>query len=55
MGNSGGALVNSEGDLIGINTAIASGTGYYAGYSFAVPSNLAKEVIAKIEPNIKIK
>lgn len=55
MGNSGGALVNSEGYLIGINTAIASGTGYYAGYSFAVPSNLTKEVIAKINPNIKIK
>ena len=36
-GNSGGALVNLKGELIGINTAIASGTGYYAGYGFLVP------------------
>ena len=43
-GNSGGALVNNKGELIGINTAIASGTGYYAGYSFAVPSNIVKKV-----------
>jgi serine protease Do len=43
-GNSGGALVNSSGQLVGINTAIASGTGYYAGYSFAVPSNIVKKV-----------
>jgi len=44
-GNSGGALVNVSGDLIGINTAIASPTGSYAGYSFAVPSNIVKKVI----------
>jgi len=44
-GNSGGALVNSRGDLIGINTAIATPTGTYAGYSFAVPVNLARKVV----------
>lgn len=44
-GNSGGALVNAKGELIGINTAIASNTGSYAGYSFAVPINLAKKVV----------
>ena len=44
-GNSGGALVNTNGDLIGINTAITSQTGSYVGYSFAVPSNIAKKVI----------
>ena len=44
QGNSGGALVNVQGELIGINTAIASGTGYYTGYSFAIPSNIARKV-----------
>lgn len=44
-GNSGGALVNSIGDLIGINTAIITRSGRYEGYSFAVPSNLASKVI----------
>ncbi|MFK7785462.1 MAG: trypsin-like peptidase domain-containing protein [Crocinitomicaceae bacterium] len=44
-GNSGGALVNTNGELIGINTAIASQTGSYAGYSFAVPVNLVKKVM----------
>jgi Do/DeqQ family serine protease len=44
-GNSGGALVNLKGELIGINTAIATQTGYYAGYSFAVPINLVKKVM----------
>lgn len=44
-GNSGGALVTAEGKLIGINTAIASQTGQYAGYAFAVPSNLMKKII----------
>ena len=44
-GNSGGALVNTNGQLIGINSAIASNTGSYTGYSFAVPVNLAKKVV----------
>jgi S1-C subfamily serine protease len=42
-GNSGGALVNSRGELVGINTAISTKTGSYIGYSFAVPSNIAKK------------
>ncbi|MFS4466279.1 Do family serine endopeptidase [Maribacter sp. 2210JD10-5] len=44
-GNSGGALVNLEGNLIGINTAIASTTGSYTGYGFAVPSNIVTKVV----------
>ena len=44
-GNSGGALVNLDGDLLGINTAIASPTGSYTGYGFAVPSNIVNKVI----------
>jgi serine protease Do len=47
-GNSGGALVNTSGELIGINTAITSETGTYVGYSFAVPSNNARKVIEDI-------
>ncbi|MEI6865933.1 trypsin-like peptidase domain-containing protein [Flavicella sp.] len=47
-GNSGGALVNTRGELIGINTAISSQTGSFVGYSFAVPSNIAKKVIEDI-------
>ena len=47
-GNSGGALVNTKGELIGINTAITSQTGSYIGYSFAVPSNIARKVIEDI-------
>jgi Do/DeqQ family serine protease len=47
-GNSGGALVNINGELIGINTAITSETGSYVGYSFAVPSNNARKVIEDI-------
>lgn len=44
-GNSGGALVNVKGELIGINTAIATNTGSYQGYSFAVPANIASKVV----------
>ncbi len=44
-GNSGGALVNTNGQLIGINSAIASNTGSYAGYSFAIPVNIVKKVM----------
>lgn len=47
-GNSGGALVNLNGQLIGINTAIASNTGSYAGYGFAVPSNIVSKVVEDI-------
>lgn len=47
-GNSGGALVNTNGDLIGINTAITSQTGAYIGYSFAVPSNIARKIVEDI-------
>src|SRR5690554_4532684 len=47
-GNSGGALVNTRGELIGINTAITSETGSFVGYSFAVPSNIARKVIEDI-------
>lgn len=47
-GNSGGALVNTSGELIGINTAIASQSGNYQGYGFAVPSNLASKVARDI-------
>ena len=48
MGNSGGALVNTNGELIGINTAISSFTGGFVGYSFAVPSNIARKVFEDI-------
>lgn len=44
-GNSGGALVNARGELVGINSAIASPTGTYAGYGFAIPINLAKKIV----------
>lgn len=47
-GNSGGALVNTQGELIGINTAIASQTGSYAGYAFAVPSKLVRKVMTDL-------
>lgn len=47
-GNSGGALVNSSGKLIGINTAIASRTGNYTGYSFAIPATIVKKVVADL-------
>ncbi|HWZ35824.1 MAG TPA: Do family serine endopeptidase, partial [Mucilaginibacter sp.] len=48
-GNSGGALVNTRGELIGINSAIASHTGSYEGYGFAIPINLAKKVLNDIK------
>lgn len=48
-GNSGGALVNINGDLVGINTAIQSNTGSYTGYSFAVPVNIVKKVISDLK------
>lgn len=47
-GNSGGALVNARGELIGINTMISSPTGSYTGYSFAVPSNITRKIIEDI-------
>lgn len=47
-GNSGGALVNTRGELIGINTMISSMTGSYVGYSFAIPSNVARKIIQDI-------
>lgn len=49
QGNSGGALVNINGDLIGINTAIISHTGAYSGYAFAVPSNIVKKVVGDLK------
>lgn len=47
-GNSGGALVNKAGELVGINTAIISTTGSYTGYSFAVPSNIVSKVVSDL-------
>ena len=47
-GNSGGALVNTNGQLVGINSAIASNTGSYTGYSFAIPVNLVRKVMADL-------
>jgi len=47
-GNSGGALVNTDGQLVGINTAIFSQTGNFAGYAFAVPSSIVKKVISDL-------
>lgn len=47
-GNSGGALINTNGELIGINSAIASPTGSFTGYSFAIPVNIAKKVVKDI-------
>ena len=48
-GNSGGALVNTRGELVGINTAIASQTGSYTGYSFAVPTSIVSKVVADLK------
>jgi serine protease Do len=47
-GNSGGALINTNGELVGINSAIASPTGSYAGYSYAIPVNIVKKIITDI-------
>lgn len=54
-GNSGGALVNTNGQLVGINTAILSETGGYEGYSFAIPSNLVKKVINDLKDYGEVK
>ncbi len=48
-GNSGGALVNTKGELLGINAAIKSNTGSYTGYSFAIPSNIAAKVVRDLK------
>lgn len=48
-GNSGGALVNTQGELVGINSAISSRSGTYEGYSFAVPSNIARKVVEDLK------
>lgn len=53
-GNSGGALVNANGELIGINTAIQSPTGSYSGYSFAVPVNIARKVVNDLKEYGKV-
>jgi len=53
-GNSGGALVNAKGELIGINTAIQSPTGSYSGYSFAVPVNIARKVVGDLKEYGKV-
>ncbi len=53
-GNSGGALVNTNGELVGINTAIASQTGSFTGYAFAVPTTIVKKVIADLKEYGKV-
>lgn len=53
-GNSGGALVNADGKLVGINTAIASGNGFYTGYSFAIPSNIVQKIYLDIKEYGKV-
>jgi Do/DeqQ family serine protease len=53
-GSSGGALVNQNGELVGINAAIASPTGYYTGYSFAIPVNLVKKVYRDLKQTGKV-
>ncbi|PSR04100.1 MAG: hypothetical protein BRD50_04495 [Bacteroidetes bacterium SW_11_45_7] len=54
-GNSGGALVNTEGKLVGINTAIATPTGTYSGYAFAIPVNIVKKVMKDLRQFGKVK
>src|SRR5690606_28650815 len=53
-GNSGGPLVNVRGEVIGINSAIASYTGYFAGYAFAVPIDLARNVMNQVIRNGRV-
>ena len=53
-GNSGGPLVNVKGEVVGINSAIASETGYYSGYGFAIPMNLAKTVMNQLVANGRV-
>lgn len=53
-GNSGGALVNTQGDLVGINSAISTNTRSYVGYSFAVPSNLAAKVVEDLRKHGRV-
>lgn len=53
-GNSGGPLVNVQGEVIGINSAIASETGYYSGYGFAIPINLARQVMTQLMKTGKV-
>jgi serine protease Do len=53
-GNSGGGLFDIKGEVIGINSAIASGTGYFAGYGFAIPINMAKEVTVDLIKSGKV-
>jgi serine protease Do len=54
-GNSGGPLVNIRGEVIGVNSAIASQTGFYAGYGFAIPISLAKQVMTDLIANGKVR
>lgn len=54
-GNSGGALVNADGELIGINTAIVSESGGYEGFSFAVPSNLVRKIVSDLREYGEVK
>jgi serine protease Do len=53
-GNSGGPLVNVRGEVVGINSAIASETGFYSGYGFAIPANLARSVMSQIIADGKV-
>jgi serine protease Do len=54
-GNSGGPLVNIRGEVIGINSAIASGTGFYSGYGFAIPIGLAKTIMTELIENGEVR
>ena len=54
-GNSGGALVNTDGQLIGINTAIQSNTGSFTGYGFAIPSNMAQKIVSDLKKYGEVK